>query len=405
MDELIDKSLVDSEQSFYPSGRKCCQCKLWVVLTVVLCVVVGACAIGLAVFFVLQHGKGDDSLVWRRVMKCRHNVSDVEAPMQFATLFNTKKGIILAGGGSDIHQTTSRPTLFRSEDDGETWKKVFVGDSDMFSLYSFQELSDGRYVGLVPGYFLQSTDKGLSWSIEAMNDTGMSMMTDMNGTLIVSKNPNYVYRSTNNGETFEEIRYCDANCTNLRAITYAGNNTWYMGAGSESAERAAARVFKSIDNGVSWEEVFRLETAESDFVVFSVFAYDTDNVLIGTGVGKPGERMIHQTENGGKTWEVRSVITEDFDPSLTIVRSFYKGNDGRLFACLDCSYSSSETWADEPDLNKNSMIVVSNDKGKTWSSFARTETKRLYWMSETTDGCFIATTGEYGEILKSEPHK
>lgn len=400
MTDLMDTSLVETEQSIYRRSQRNVTCKVRVIILAVTCVLL--CALGTVVFFVLRSYKKTHSLIWRRVLKCRQNVSDIEAPMQFATLFNTKEGIILAGGGSDIHPTTSRPTLFRSEDDGETWTKVFVGNSDMFSLYAFQELSDGRYVGLVPGYFLQSSDKGVNWSIEKKENTGMSMMTDKNGTLIISKNPNYIYRSTDNGATFEEIQYCEADCSNLRAISYAGNNTWYMGVGSESVEPAVARVFKSVDNGVTWDEVFRLETSETDFVVFSVFAYDSENVLIGTGVGKSSERRIYQTENGGKNWTIRSVVTEDFDPSLTIVRSFYKGNDGRLFACIDCSYSSSELWADEPDVNKNSVIVVSNDRGKTWSLFARTETKRLYWMSETKGGKFIATTGEYGEILKSE---
>ena len=396
----MDTSLVETEQSTYRRSRRNITCKVRVIIIVVTCLLL--CALGTVVSFVFRSYKKKHSVIWRRVLKCRQNVSDIEAPMQFATLFNTKQGIILAGGGSDIHQNTSRPTLFRSEDDGETWTKVFVGASDMFSLYAFQELSDGRYVGLVPGYFLQSPNKGVNWTIEAKENTGMSMMTDKNGTLIISKNPNYIYRSTDNGATFEEIRYCESDCSNLRAISYAGNNTWYMGVGSESVERAVARVFKSVDNGVTWNEVFRLETSETDFVVFSVFAYDSENVLIGTGVGKPNDRRIYQSENGGKNWTIRSVVTEDFDPSLTIVRSFYKGNDGRLFACIDCSYSSSELWADEPDVNKNSVIVVSNDQGKTWSLFARTETKRLYWMSETKDGKFIATTGEYGEILKSE---
>ena len=353
-------------------------------------------------YTVISKSDNGNRVEWREVLRCRANKTVYDTAMQLATLYNSKKGLILAGGGSDLHQNTSRPTLYRSEDDGESWTPVFVGDSDMFSLYSFQSLSNGELIGIVPGYLLHSNDTGLTWRREEKEGTGFSMMNDNNGTLLVSKNPNFIYRSEDNGETYEEIQYCKSDCDNLRAITYAGNHTWYMGVGSENIQNGTARVFKSVDNGKTWTQVLELVSSEVDFVVFSVFAYDTEHVLVGTGGGTPSDRAIYQTKNGGQNWTVTAQITDAFDPTLFIVRSFYKSNDGDLFACLDCSYSSSSTWADEPDNNTNSMIVVSYNKGETWTKFSSTGTKRLYWMSETQDGHYIVTTGEYGQILKSK---
>lgn len=440
--------------------KKCCT--FWIIFTVILIFLI--LAFLYLYFFVLT--KITETMYWREVLRCRKNFEDKTSPMQFATLYNTKRGMILCGGGSDIHQDTARPTLFRSEDDGETWSPVLVGDENMFSLYSFMEYppESKNFIGLIPDYFARSFDYGKTWNITDLKRTGFSMNInrDNNKTVLVSKNPDEIYRSDDENFAFESINYCSCDgftniitkegelvthknqcqktknsqsrkikfnsllddeytnssgCDNLRAITYAGNNTWYMGVGGDRDESASfnahARVFKSTDDGKTWKCIFDLETVGAWYrTIFSVFAFNDKEVLIGTDRYESdlsvvsNRPSIYKTVDGGATWKHVLDTYEEFDPTITIVRSFYLSNDKkRLFACLDCSYSSTKTWSDEPDLNKNSIIIVSEDRGLTWKLFLKTNTKRLYWTSETMDGNFIASTGEYGQILKSAVKK
>lgn len=459
----MHSSLLDQDDQFNSSinqygsdpnqkKKKKVICLVAIILTILFIAILSI----ILYFFVFTHIV--EEKYWRELLHCRKNFEDKTSPMQFATLYNTKRGVILCGGGSDIHQQTARPTLFRSEDDGESWKSVLVGNQTMFSLYSFMEYppDSEHFIGLIPDYFTQSTDNGNTWSISDLPRTGFSMNfnKDNNKTLIISKNPDEIYRSENGKFDFESITYCfktsgspniftkdgnlistskelstisnmprtkfnsqlndettSAGCDNLRAITYAGNNTWYMGVGGdreESTLTAHARVFKSTDDGKTWNCVFDLESIHSDYrTIFSVFAFNENEVLIGTDrdasnlsvlTNRPS---IYRTVDGGAHWTQVLDTYEDFDPTITIVRSFYLSNDKKnLYACLDCSYSSSHTWADEPDSNTNSIIIVSQDHGLSWKLFMRTETKRLYWITEAVDGGIIASTGEYGQILK-----
>ncbi|KAK8866450.1 hypothetical protein M9Y10_009413 [Tritrichomonas musculus] len=452
-------SLSSQELSLLQKKKKRLCIIFWIIFAIIIVISIAL----LLYFFVFTHVI--EKMYWREVLHCRKGFEDKTSPMQFATLYNTKRGVILCGGGSDIHQDTARPTLFRSEDDGETWSPVLVGDKNMFSLYSFMEYppESEHFIGLIPDFFARSYDNGKSWNISTLNRTGFSMNFNKENkkTVIISKNPDEIYRSEDGNFNFESINYCHCNgttniitkngnmisksnsqcqknkihtknkkmvrfnsilsddyedsagCDNLRAITYAGNNTWYMGVGGDRNEgigfNAHARVFKSVDDGKTWSCVFDLESINTPYrTIFSVFAYNDKEVLIGTDrdetnltvtFNHPG---IYKTTDGGNTWKHILDTYESFDPTITIVRSFYLSNDGKLlFACLDCSYSSTKTWSDEPDKNKNSIIIVSKDRGETWELFIRTETKRLYWTTETLDGNFLASTGEYGQILKS----
>jgi len=340
-------------------------------------------------------------LEWREVFRARKTKDDVVSPNQFATLFNSGDGVLLCGGGSDLHQQTVYPTLFRSTDDGETWEQVYKGKATDFSMYAFQKLENGDIVGIIPGKLLRSRDMGKNWVSMALPNTGFSM-NHADGVLLVSRNPGQVYRSKDYGNTFERITYSiEAGCDNLRAISYAGDGIFYMGVGQEaSLPQTHARVFKTYDYGLTWTKVLDLVNTGAASVIFSVFAFDTKKVLIGSGGISPGFATIMMTSDGGNTWkEILNIKT--IDPTITIVRSFFKDKDNNLFACCDCSYSSTSPMSDEPDKNKNSLILISKDAGETWSLFSRTNTKRLYWMSQTKEGNYIVSTGEYGQILKS----
>ncbi|KAH0786499.1 T9SS type A sorting domain-containing protein [Histomonas meleagridis] len=392
---MIDSLLVPEEPS-YSKGFNTKRKKNKIIL-IIVGIVIGLAVIGVIIYFTLP--KKSSTIEWREVLRCRKGKYVNDTAMQLATLYNSGDGVLLCGGGSDIHPNTARPALYRSTDNGENWNLVYTGTSDMWSLYSFQRLPNNELIGIVPGKLLHSTDAGVTWTTQDMPDTGFSMQNG-GGVLLISKNPNEIYRSTDNGRTYSTIKYCSSGCDNLRAITYAGNNTFFMGVGEEDSENGRARVFKTIDGGLNWSEVLTLQINSSDYVIFSVFAYDEQHVIVGAGVVKPGMPSMYYTTDGGKNWSPGVDITT-FDETLKIVRSFYKGKDGRLYACCDCSYASSSLWADEPDVNTNSAILVSDDQGINWKLFSKTNTKRLYWITQADDGEFIAATGEFGQILKS----
>ena len=402
-------SIDNSLSSYKPSNNKKKK-RLLIILFSIFSLIIIAGVILCVVFLVLKKKDKEKVLVWREVLRCRKDKNDKTSAMQMATLYNSFDGMLLCGGGSDIHEFTARPTLYRSLDDGETWKPVYVGEPDMFSLYAFQKLPNNDYIGIVPGYFIRSTDEGDTWNLSELANTGFSMGYNKDSnTLIVSKNSNDIYISHDYGHTFDVITYCpQQGCDNLRAISYAGNNTWYLGVGQDEGNQTIshARVFKSTNDGLDWEMILEITNEGAKYrVFFSVFAYSVDEVLVGSdGDDKSLDHhpKIYKTHNGGLNWTV-VCDTYDFDPTIRIVRSFYSdAKTGKIYACLDCSYASSSTWADEPDVNKNSMVIVSEDRGETWKLLARTETKRLYWITQSQDGNFIASTGEYGQILKSE---
>ncbi|CAL5983745.1 Conserved_hypothetical protein [Hexamita inflata] len=344
---------------------------------------------------------------WTTILQCRQNTSTTEEPEQMATLFYDKATKILyAGGGSDINQKVV-PTLYRSLDQGKTWSVSLRTDSDHFSMYGTNKLDDGTVLVISSDDLYQSKDNGVTWSKTAgMSNLGFSMAYN-DSVLMLSRVDGTIYRSVDNAKTFEIVTYIDQlgqNQINMRCQTYSGSGNFYFGISYTDVATATnqhAQIYQSTDYGKSYKLIFDKVSSIFDDTVFSIKAVNNNIILAGTGAPNGDDTKIFRSTDSGKTW-TQIIDFIQLDSSLRVVRSFYIAANQTIYAAVDCSYSSNDIFDDTPNTNKNSAIYYSLDQGLSWKLHSKTNTKRLYWVTEAENQVLIASSGEFGQILRYE---
>ena len=125
-----------------------------------------------------------------------------------------------------------------------------------------------------------------------------------------------IFKTTNNGVTFEEI-FNDQDAYSIGAIAVAPSdpNVLWVGTGEGDPRNSVGYgrgVYRSIDGGMTWEKVGLEKTERIKRIVVDPRDPDAVSVCaLGREWGPNPERGVFMTHDGGKSWEKVLYIDED----------------------------------------------------------------------------------------------
>lgn len=270
--------------------------------------------------------------------------------------------------------------IFRSVDYGHTWSLVL--DTPYSYVYDFCHLGKGIVLATAgntsgssaPIY--RSINDGATWSsyssIPEMISTaiiyiGNSVVICGSGDVVgQTTNPEHIYRSTNNGQTFTAV-YTGSSYSLIRDIVN-------LGKGVILASDDKGQIFRSVDRGLNWSVAYNT----SSQIGFTFASSGNGKVLLGTSGGK-----IFRSLDYGATWELA------VDTSSVQIRDIIYCGGGVYIACAD-------------NLSTSVPVYKSVDNGYTWVIAKMLPSVNIPAMVNLGHGAFCASTGTDGKIHRSE---
>ena len=202
----------------------------------------------------------------------------------------------LIAAGASIHQWYAIYTgvgLFRSDDDGHTWKLLRAPVSNQEAQRVFwlnpahpNEMLLGSNLGLQ-----RSQDGGATWANVGSVSGGVFSISasPADATTVYLAGDNGVYRSTDSGQSFALASGVVSSAPFARlALSHQHANILYGLAGSE--------VWQSVDGGATWQQRITLQTSSPSALFV---APDNDQHLSVSFYSPP---IVVASLDGGKTW-------------------------------------------------------------------------------------------------------
>lgn len=176
--------------------------------------------------------------------------------------------------------------VIKTIDGGTTWEQITPDGIPGLEAMSFVDLQTG-YVAGWDDYVLKTVDGGLNW--DTLNvATDMWIINDIefydydNGIIMEGSN---VYLTEDGGDSWSLVNTFDFGCFE---VVYADQNTVFT-------EGYMNKIYKSIDGGYSWTEVY--SSMSTDHILLGIDFLDEN---YGVAVGDYG--YIITTNDGGETW-------------------------------------------------------------------------------------------------------
>jgi photosystem II stability/assembly factor-like uncharacterized protein len=335
----------------------------------------------------------------------------------------------IAKCNDDIFCGTLGGGLFKSTDDGLSWKSANIGLPSDY-IYCLAVSGSNLFASIYGGVFL-SSDNGVSWQ-EANNGLN-NHVTELavRGSKLVAATEAGVYFSTNNGtswnllngspwyvsalaltdtsiyagSTYTGLYYYNYNDTTWHSIGLNDLDVWGV-AVIDNVILAATLIsgmMRSTDNGASWTQV---EGEGWNFIVL-------DSIVYSAGWG------VYKSTDKGLTWT--SLSPEDLMLSVLAVDTpnLYAGDSEGVFRSTDDGnswtkastglintdcYSLSSIYSNVFTLAGNSGGMISSDYGETWNIAGQGLTdlgqKNINSFLQKDDYIFAATN--YGIYLSAD---
>src|SRR4051812_25133281 len=173
-----------------------------------------------------------------------------------------------------------------------------------------------------------------------------------------------VWKSIDGGTTWRSI-FDDQPVSSIGSIAVAPSdpNIIYVGSGEANIRGNVAAgngIYKSIDAGKSWTQVWKQEGQIGTMVVHPKNADIAYAAVLGHAFGPNPERGVYRTRDGGKTWQ--QVLKKDNDTGASDV-AMDPSNPNTLFAGF---WQARRFPWDLQSGGPGSGLYVSRDGGDTW---------------------------------------
>lgn len=152
--------------------------------------------------------------------------------------------------GSTLIVVAKNGTVWRSEDQGDTWQSTVISGLPSSGVWSVAAGATHVYVG-AQGAVARSSDRGATWSVSSAGlppSAQVEAMTEHGSTLLVAASLNGLFRSSDSGQTFTASAAGIPAMVSNNAVS-TGLATW---GGKVFAAFQGSGVYASSDEGQSW---------------------------------------------------------------------------------------------------------------------------------------------------------
>lgn len=364
-------------------------------------------------------------------------LGDRRAPLAWKSVrhFNGQPDALAIGDGGRIVYVGSNAVVYRSLDAGRTWEPSSVGSDNV---YDIDIVEAGVALATVRDQGVwRSSDHGRTWGptgVPGCRVSNFATYADGAGLVTGCENLTAVYHSRDGGRRWERF-----------GPPFHGIGSAKVGAteaGTVFRERyPGGRVYRSIDGGALWEEVFDgdpssfVQVPNGPFYVFlpdgwhrttdegdtwasgpvpgdvrSAVALEDGSIIVLT------DDSVYRTEDGGLQWmpaanglpRAPDRIAADAAGTMYVPlpEGLFRSSDrGRSWVGLGFlnSYSSPPIAAGPPGVvvtTKDGGVYFSTDEGETWTFGAeaifRSDFPRIYVNSLFVTAAGAVVAGTYG---------
>ena len=276
--------------------------------------------------------------------------------------------------------------ILRTDDFGESWALVPGNiEEDLFqiALLGVDTLVVRGENSEYDGTLHRSVDGGLTWEmVYSMEDNQLYSLQFFNDSFGLASGSDVIIRTVDGGMTWSTVLDIPA-MTNFKVgliwMDVASDSVAYAGvlARQNGFENLTRYLLKSVDMGVSWEEI---NVLGNDFGYPELFFYDES-------LGFTDWMIPQRTQDGGITWDTTNNIGYVVDMSMPSPTIVYTVNHPNAYIAL-------------PDILTEFAICSSTDGGMTWEGEmtygAHLET--IQFLNDSVG--FVA--GDHSLIMKTE---
>jgi photosystem II stability/assembly factor-like uncharacterized protein len=292
--------------------------------------------------------------------------------------------------------------IVKSTDGGSSWSEEEISSADANTSFTdilFKDANTGYITG-EPNFFGYSTNGGATWTKSNSSSVrGQKTIVYDNGTVWTCGDFQYIYKSTNNGVTWDSVYFRDNTNANqpppyfVNGMGVNGNDLITVG--------HFGQVTTSNDGGSSWRS--KNYTLDAVYPYYSSILVDSPNGNIWVGNGTDGATNLLYSSNGGNNWAVipnamnSPVYSIEFASSSTayicggnafasVGQMSKSTNSGLNWSAIPLSYPLSVYQLNSVDfLDENTGWVAGSSAPFTPPLIAKTTNGGVTWTEQTLE--------------------
>jgi photosystem II stability/assembly factor-like uncharacterized protein len=218
--------------------------------------------------------------------------------------------------------------------------------------------ADGSGNGQDMTVFTTTHDGGGSWSGEKIdcNATAFSMISGISADSAFiaaygSASDNQILRTTDGGDNWEEVLSGAGNSSFFNVVHFFNSTDGFVQGDPEGGE---FELYTTSDGGDSWTRIDGAEipdpTADDEYGTVGHYTAVEDTIWFTTNYGR-----IYKSEDKGHTWEVSTVYSGEYSPSITIAF-----DESGQVGIADVSLSDGSTTVKD-------TLYKTTDGGQNWA--------------------------------------
>ena len=289
----------------------------------------------------------------------------------FFTGWSDGKGLVLIG--------SEEGKLYRSEDNGKTWKIIKLPFDNFVSELTGSETAGIFLLPNSENKIYHSLDKGLTWSpitVPVKAEVSVLALELKEDKLTVCGEKGLIYRSENSGKTWEKLHYLEEDPDVLSLYSVISGEKHIIAVGS------GGTTVSSQDNGKTWTITYQ----NPPFALNAVWDNDSGTYVVGT------EGRIWKSVDQGLNWSQQTKgVPQDwlsfYDHTTPILNDFNRSLNGIT------GNSDNNLYV----VGSHGMILHTTDGGENWIQEKSNSDRRL--LRVWTDKNRICVVGEEATLL------